>query len=218
MSQRLRTPLRQWARQVAVARQLSTAPAPQPSSSSSSSSAFLDSMNAAARPSMPRGAQPSGTFVSSDGTFPAPRPSVEPTPDAALLANLARLIMRDGKLARAHSHIEEMLGTIQSTVSSPPMPVLTRALEIASPEIRIVGRRKGTKSLPTPQPLTSKQRTREAWKWIVEASDKRLASEKNFGKRLAQEVLAVIGGQSEAIKKKEARHQQGVQGRANVGR
>ncbi|KAM0786556.1 hypothetical protein ACM66B_002012 [Microbotryomycetes sp. NB124-2] len=159
-----------------------------------------------------------GPFISADGSFPAPRPSVEPMPDAALLANLARLVMRDGKLARAHSHIQDMLSTIQLTVSSPPMPVLNRALEIASPEIRIVGRRKGTKSLPTPQPLTSKQRTREAWKWIVEASDKRLSAEKSFGKRLAQEVLAVIAGQSEAIKKKEARHQQGVQGRANVGR
>lgn len=85
------------------------------------------------------------------------------------------------------------------------MPVLTRALEIASPSIRIVGRRKGTKSLPTPQPLTAEQRTRQAWKWIVEASDKRQSTEKLFGKRLAAEVLAVLGGQSEAIKKKEAK-------------
>lgn len=134
-----------------------------------------------------------------------------------------------------------MLSTLHLTTSSPPLPILHRALLIASPSIRIVGRRKGTKSLPTPQSLTEDQRIRQAWLWIVEASDKRQGAEKQFGKRLAQEVLAVLGGQSEAIKKKEARcarrfpvhglyvadrsasppchrHQQGVTGRANVGR
>ena len=134
-----------------------------------------------------------------------PAPSHTPSVDTLLLARLARLIMDSGKLARAHSHLSLMLSTISLSTSSPPLPILHRALEIASPSIRIVGRRKGTKSLPTPQPLTQDQRTRQAWKWIVEASDKRQGAEKEFGKRLAQEVLAVLGGQSEAIKKKEAR-------------
>lgn len=113
--------------------------------------------------------------------------------------------MKSGKLARAHSHLALCLDSLALSTSSPPLPILHRALEVASPSIRIVGRRKGTKSLPTPQPLTQSQRTRQAWKWIVEASDKRQGSEKVFGKRLAAEVLAVLGGQSEAIKKKEAK-------------
>lgn len=60
--------------------------------------------------------------------------------------------------------------------------------------------------MPTPQPLTKEQRVRQAWKWIVEASEKREGVEKVFGKRLALEVLAVLGGQSEAIKKRDARY------------
>ncbi|KAK4055825.1 hypothetical protein OIO90_003079 [Microbotryomycetes sp. JL221] len=209
MSQRLRAPLRQWARQLSQARSMSTTSTlssafQQELASSSSSTPFAGSSSAS------NARRTQDMLVPLAGAFPAPdAPSgsrgIEPTPDDALLANLARLIMRDGKLARAHSHLEEMLSTIHLTVSSPPLPVLVRALEIASPSIRIVGRRKGTKSLPTPQPLTEKQRTRQAWQWIVEASDKRLSAEKTFGKRLAQEVLAVVGGQSEAIKKKEAR-------------
>lgn len=126
--------------------------------------------------------------------------------------------MKSGKLARAHSHLSTCLSSLALSSSSPPLPLLVRALEVVSPSIRIVGRRKGTKSLPTPQPLSAEQRTRQAWLWIVDASEKRAAQEKVFGKRLALEVVGVLSGQSEAIKKKEARHLQGVTGRANVGR
>ncbi|GAA5978043.1 hypothetical protein JCM11641_006609 [Rhodosporidiobolus odoratus] len=139
-------------------------------------------------------------------------------PDAQLLSVLARLIMRDGKLARTHSHLDDMLAQLQLTTGSPPIPLLRKAIELSSPSIRIVGRRQGTKVLQTPQPLTAEQRRRQAWKWIVEASDKRQGVEKKFGKRLALEVLAVLSGQSEALKKLEGRHTQGVTGRANVGR
>ena len=135
-----------------------------------------------------------------------------------MLHKLARLVMKDGKLQRAHSHLTTLLSQLALSTSSPPLPVLTAALALASPTIRIVGRRKGTKVLPTPQPLTEAQRTRQAWLWIVEASEKRAGTEKVFGNRLALEVLAVLGGQSEALKKRDARHQQGVVGRANVGR
>ncbi|GAA6062597.1 hypothetical protein JCM10212_004892 [Sporobolomyces blumeae] len=149
------------------------------------------------------------------------RPSRDPLAvdrDTQTLNYLARLIMQDGKLARAHAHLAEMLDAIQLQTSSPPLPVLHKALELTSPAVRMVGRRKGTKVLQTPQPLTEKQRQRQAWLWIVEASDKRQGTEKEFGKRLAQEVLAVLNGQSEALKKLVARHEQAVTGRANVGR
>ncbi|SCV70413.1 BQ2448_1807 [Microbotryum intermedium] len=214
---------------------------PSPSSpSSSSSSSSSSTTRRTANPSAPPSTFPSLTRTSS----PPPPPSAKPSVETELLGYLARLIMQSGKLERAHSHIALMLSQIQIATHSPPLPVLQKALQIVEPSIRIVGRKKGTKSLPTPQPLTEKQRTRQAWKWIVESSDKRQGIEKQFGKRLALEVLAVLGGQSEAIKKKEAklvllfpyspsqvvicsrcvletfspRHQQGVVGRANVGR
>jgi small subunit ribosomal protein S7 len=122
--------------------------------------------------------------------------------------------MQDGKLSRSHSHLTQMLSQLQLQTSSPPLPILYKALELTSPQVRIVGRRKGTKVLQTPQPLNQKQKVRQAWLWIVEASDKRQATEKEFGKRLAQEVVSVLNGQSEALKKLVARHEQAVTGRA----
>ncbi|KDE05651.1 hypothetical protein MVLG_04022 [Microbotryum lychnidis-dioicae p1A1 Lamole] len=194
---------------------------------SSSSSSLLRPLSPSTSRSSPsssterttKSSAPTSTFPALTRTsLPPPPPSAKPSVETELLGYLARLIMQSGKLERAHSHIALMLAQIQTATHSPPLPVLQKALQIVEPSIRIVGRKKGTKSLPTPQPLTEKQRTRQAWKWIVESSDKRQGIEKQFGKRLALEVLAVLGGQSEAIKKKEAKHQQGVVGRANVGR
>ncbi|GAA5946045.1 hypothetical protein JCM3775_007200 [Rhodotorula graminis] len=170
-----------------------------------------------ARPSAPGPSTPS---LASLNALPPARPTdpLAVQPDHELLSVLARLIMRDGKLARAHAFLDTMLQELQLATSSPPVPVLERAIELASPSIRMVGRRKGTKVMQTPQPLTAKQRRRQAWKWIVDASDKRQGTEKDFGRRLAQECLAVLNGQSEALKKVTGTHTLGVTGRANVGR
>lgn len=140
-------------------------------------------------------------------------------PDTELLGYLARLIMRDGKLARAYSHINRMLNEIQLETNAPPVPTLKKALETVSPMVRLVQRRRGTKQTMTPQALTDKQRTRQAWKWIIEASDKRLSEkEYEFGRRLAREVMAVLAGQSDAIKNYMSTHQQAVINRANAGK
>lgn len=179
--------------------------------SSSSSSPPLASTSSHSQPSI------NHATLSATSPFTAPPKPRDPAavePDAELLSVLARLIMRDGKLARTHSHLAQMLNSLQLATNSPPLPILKKALELASPSIRIVGRRQGTKVLQTPQPLTAAQRRRQSWKWIVEASDKRQGVEKDFGKRLSLEVLAVLNGQSEATKKKELRHTQGVTGRA----
>lgn len=184
-------------RQLAYSRSLSTATAaPTPAATLSAFDSALSASSSTPLPSSPSTLLP---------TRLPPPPSLTPSTETALLQTLARLIMKSGKLPRAHTHLATCLTSLSRSTSSPPVPILQRALEVVSPSIRVVGRRKGTKSLPTPQPLTEEQRRRQAWKWIVEASDKRQANEKVFGKRLAQEVLAVLAGQSEAIKKKEAR-------------
>ncbi|GAA5887667.1 hypothetical protein JCM16303_003720 [Sporobolomyces ruberrimus] len=157
---------------------------------------------------------PSPVPAPSTSTLPSHGTSTSVDPDHETLNYLARLIMQDGKLSRSHSHISSMLSQLQLQTASPPLPILYKALELTSPQVRIVGRRKGTKVLQTPQPLTQKQQVRQAWKWIVEASDKRQATEKEFGKRLALEVVSVLNGQSEALKKLVARHEQAVTGRA----
>ncbi|BGO97395.1 hypothetical protein JCM10021v2_001039 [Rhodotorula toruloides] len=128
-------------------------------------------------------------------------------PDTELLGYLARLVMRDGKLLPAYSHINRMLNESQLATNAPPVPVLKKALETVSPMVRLVARRKGLKQVMTPQ----------AWKWIVAASNKRSAEkEYEFGRRLALEVMSVLAGQSEAIKNYTSTHQQAVVNRPNA--
>ncbi|GAA6019873.1 hypothetical protein JCM11491_004849 [Sporobolomyces phaffii] len=185
----------------------------------STASAFDAALASPSSPS-PSSSSPSATSASPAAASPslARRSPAAADPDHETLDYLARLIMQDGKLARSHGHLSSMLAHLQLQTTSPPLPILYKALELTSPQVRIVGRRKGTKVLQTPQPLSQKQQVRQAWRWIVEASDKRQATEKEFGKRLAQEVVSVLNGQSEALKKLVARHEQAVTGRANVGR
>lgn len=61
-----------------------------------------------------------------------------------------------------------------------------------------------------PLPLEEKQRVRTAIKWLEKASEKHERNEKKFGKRLALEVLAVLDGSSEALKKKDDVHKAAV--------
>ncbi|GAA5895918.1 mitochondrial 37S ribosomal protein uS7m RSM7 [Sporobolomyces salmoneus] len=197
-------------------RPLFTAPTPRVRSYSVAS-AFDAALSSPSPSSSPFPLSTSSPVPSTSLTTPSSKPT-DVDPDHETLNYLARLIMQDGKLARSHTHLAEMLDQLQLSTQSPPLPILYKALELTSPQVRIVGRRKGTKVLQTPQPLNQKQKVRQAWKWIVEASDKRTGAEKEFGKRLAQEVISVLNGQSEALKKLIARHEQAVTGRANVGR
>lgn len=110
------------------------------------------------------------------------------------------------------------LETIEKETKTDPMPALHEAIAIVSPMVRLGSRKRGVKQVPLPQAMTERQRVRQAWTWIVESSDKKLNQEKVFGKRLGMEVLQVLSGESEAIKKRDLRHQQAVTARANVSR
>ena len=64
--------------------------------------------------------------------------------------------------------------------------------------------KRGTKSIATPMPLNEKQRTRFGVEWILQASEKKPG--KAVEVRMAKEVIAVVQGNSEALKKKEEAH------------
>lgn len=136
----------------------------------------------------------------------APLPKLEPVEDP-LLHQFSRLIMKDGKLLTAQKHLQLCLDTIRSATNNDALPLLRKAVRLASPELRTVQQKiTATKRATLPLPISEKQSTRTGINWIVQASYKRRASEKQFGRRLALEMLAVLDGTSEVIKKKEDLH------------
>lgn len=115
--------------------------------------------------------------------------------------------MRDGKLLTAQKTLQTCLAHLRAATNDEPLPLLRRAVDLASPQIRTVQQKlTATKRATLPLPITEKRRTRTGITWIVDASYKKRAQEKVFGKRLANEVLNVLDGTSEVLKKKDDLH------------
>lgn len=68
----------------------------------------------------------------------------------------------------------------------------------------MVNHKKGSKSIGVPMPLNEKQRIRFGVEWIIKASEKKQG--KSLEVRLAKEMVSVVQGSSEALKKKEEVH------------
>jgi small subunit ribosomal protein S7 len=75
---------------------------------------------------------------------------------------------------------------------------------MAAPAVRCMTHKHGTKNVSKPIPLGEKQRTRHAVKWILEACEKKMG--RTLEERLAREMVAIIRGESEALRKKEEIH------------
>jgi small subunit ribosomal protein S7 len=106
-----------------------------------------------------------------------------------------------------------MLMTIQSLTNGDPMPSLRRAVELASPQVKLVSQKKFNKNIPVPMALNERQRVWRAIKWIEAESEKQ--KDRAFGVRLGMEVAAVLNGVSGVLRKKEEVHKMAVVNRSN---
>lgn len=146
------------------------------------------------------------------------RKTIPPLEDP-LLHQFARLIMRHGKLHTAQLSLSTMLAHLRLLTNDDPLPLVRRAIHDASPLMKNVSQRlTGMKRATLPLPLNERQRVRQAIEWLVKASEKRSNSEKEFGKRLALEVLGVLDGSSEALKRKDEVHRMAVTARCVIPR
>jgi small subunit ribosomal protein S7 len=93
---------------------------------------------------------------------------------------------------------------LHALTRSPPLPVLRAAIEAAAPAVRTTSTRIGAKAHFRPIALGEKQRTRFAVQWILAASEGKPG--KKVEERLAREIIAVLQGSSEALKKKAEIH------------
>jgi len=74
--------------------------------------------------------------------------------------------------------------------------------------------RHGAKNVAKPVALGEKQRTRKALGWMLEASRGRAG--RSVEERLAREVVAVVKGESEVLKRKEEVHRFAMVNRGNA--
>ena len=133
-----------------------------------------------------------------------PSTMVIPPAEDPLLQYLTATVQKHGHRAKAARITSRTLLHLHAFTRSPPLPVLREAILTASPAVRSMIHRQGAKNVAKPVALGEKQRTRFALQWILDASEKR--NGRTIEERLARELIAVIQGTSEALKKKEEVH------------
>ena len=85
------------------------------------------------------------------------------------------------------------------------MPIVQQAILDASPAVKCLRQKRGAKVLVKPTALNERQRVGKGIEWILDAC--RYRSGLTFPERLAQEILGVLHGNSEALKKKQQQHE-----------
>jgi len=154
-----------------------------------------------------------------------------------------RLIMKDGKLAAAQRHMATLMNVLRTSpapIYSPKFPLLpgtppashlplnpilylTIAVDSVAPLLKIkhlAGGAGGGRALEIPVPLHLRTRRRHAFQWILEAVSKKPSKgsgKKQFGHRLAEEIIAVVEGRSSVWEKRKMVHKLGTAARVNVG-
>ncbi|KAJ1302107.1 hypothetical protein OPQ81_000938 [Rhizoctonia solani] len=156
-------------------------------------------------------------FSHPESLSPTPLPTGTQLPPIAdpLLDFTASLIQKHGERTKAARTVALVLEHIHIlTGGAPPLPIYREAIRLVSPSVKVVTQKRRAKNLPTPRPLTERQRTRAGILAILNASDKR--PEKHIWERVARECVNVLRGESDAIKKLEEVHRFAMANRANA--
>jgi small subunit ribosomal protein S7 len=116
------------------------------------------------------------------------------------------LIMKHGKKAEAQRHVSNILTLLQRATNSPPVPLFHKAIELSSPQVRLLSMKKSAKTVQSPRALNERQRTRTGIQWLLKAAERGRKGGIRRDDRVAREVLAVIEGTSDVFKKLEEVH------------
>lgn len=142
-------------------------------------------------------------------------PTTLPPKSDELLESFVGYLQRDGKKAQATSHVLKMLSHLSAALNSDPLPALRHAVELAAPLVKMQSHTVGVKTTMVPVALNARQQRRKGIMAIITASGKR--NDREIDRRLAREVVAVLEGTSETLKRKDEVHRDAVRNRANVG-
>lgn len=118
-----------------------------------------------------------------------------PPASSPLLQFMTTIVMKHGEYAKAAKTVSQMLLHIYSLTRSPPMPIVEKAVEIASPVVRSRKMKQGGgKTGYVPQALNERQRTSRGIKWIRDESGKKGKPGKTYAERLARQIIAIVNG------------------------
>ncbi|KAI1786849.1 ribosomal protein S7 [Ganoderma leucocontextum] len=167
----------------------------------------------ATTPLMASSSSASTSLSNSSASVQPPVIHIPPAEDP-LLHLFTSMVMFDGKRQMASRVVTQMLLHIHAFTKAPPLPILRQAIDTAAPLLRCRQFKRAAKQYVFPMPLSERQRARTAIKWIWEAAKNK--GGKHVPERLAREVIAVVKGESDVLKKKSDVHKLAVLHRGNI--
>lgn len=138
-----------------------------------------------------------------------------PKREDPILQQITNIIMRDGKKQLAERIISRALYLVFLQTRKDPINLLKKSLDDLAPLMIVKTFNTGVaKAAVIPVPLTLRQRTRIAWKWVIDASKNRASSD--FAVRLAEEIVAVSNGLGSAFDKRDQIHKTAITHRSYI--
>jgi small subunit ribosomal protein S7 len=123
-------------------------------------------------------------------------------------------IMLKGKKTTAERIVYGAMGLAAEQASTEPVELLTKAIDGATPLIRVKPRRVGGATYQVPMEVDKKIGRALAMRWIILAA--RARSGKSMQEKLAAELVDAVQGRGAAVRKREEIHRMADANRAFV--
>jgi small subunit ribosomal protein S7 len=138
----------------------------------------------------------------------------DPVYNNRLLGRLINKLMLSGKKSTAQKQVYDALEILKSK-GHDPVKVFEQAIQIVGPKQEVKPRRVGGASYQVPTEVRGERRMSLAIRWITQAAKKRSNKEfHTFAEKLAQEIIDILAGQGESIKKRDTVHRMAEANRA----
>lgn len=133
----------------------------------------------------------------------APKRHIEPDPKygSVIIAKFINHIMRKGKKSVAQYLVYRCFDIIEQRAKQNPTNVFDQAMRNVMPAVEVRGRRVGGANYQVPVPVSGERKYALAFRWIIDAARKRTG--KPMEVKLADELLAAVNNEGDAIKKKQ---------------
>ena len=121
------------------------------------------------------------------------------------VAKFTNYIMKQGKKTIAKKIVYGAFDTIkEKTKTANPLEIFELALKNTAPTMEVRSRRVGGANYQVPIEVTPQRKTALSMKWIIDAARNKKGA--RMAEKLANEIIAAIKNEGEAVKKRENTH------------
>jgi len=144
----------------------------------------------------------------------APKRKLTPDPkyNSEVVAKFINYIMRAGKKSVAQKIVYGCFERLEKKSGMPAVTAFEKALNNVMPAIEVRGRRVGGANYQVPVPVAGDRKYSLGFRWIINAAKSRKGKPMDI--KLADELLAALDNEGEAIKKKQDVQKQAEANRA----